>query len=69
VGERAEQLAAEATAVEDFAVPHAHDTGQCVECDAQRMLVKLRDELEFSLHKIRRVTGGHGGEPDPLGDL
>ena len=66
VSERAEQLAAEATAVEDFALPHDHADGECVECDAQRRLVSLRDDLGMSLHRIRRSTGGHGGKPDPL---
>ncbi len=66
ISERAEQLAAEATTVSDFAPPHDHPEGECVECDAQRLLVNLRDDLGMSLHRIRRVAGGHGGEPDPL---
>jgi hypothetical protein len=52
--------------VEEFAVPHDHPEGECIDCDAQRRLINLRDDLGMSLHRIRRVTGGHGGEPDPL---
>jgi hypothetical protein len=66
LSERQLVIASEATSVDEFEVPHEHEPGECLECDAQRRLVGLRDDLSMSLHRIRRIMGGHGGEPDPL---
>lgn len=66
VSKRVLALASNAATIDEFAVSHqGHAAGDCVECDAHRVLAQLAAD-GFSLHKLRRSFGGNTGARDPL---
>lgn len=66
VVERARKLAGEATAIHELDRPTEHPTGECVDCDAVRLISTITAVEPTTLHRLRRVLAGYGADPDTL---